>query len=401
MITVLGPNMGSNALGRALVLAQLVDRLGYPVRIVGSLRKSQPIWAPALETEPRIPMETFPLSHQLHYPQAALTLKRMLGPNEIVIISKSLPTSMGLALMAGVSPQRTILDIDDWEMGFRLERYQGHGLKRVARLAEGAANAMMPWKVDSDLGVWCAETVAPLYPHRTVSNQFLAERFGGRVVRHARDEREMDPAKHDGRKLRADLQIPNDGRVWVGFIGTPRKHKGVDVLVDAMARLRGQMAPGLLLFGFDENQEEAAVVVRQARALLGEERLRTRGFFPMTELADHVAAADIIAIPSLENEASRGQIPAKLFDAMAMGRSVVVSNVNDMADILGDAGEVVPAANPAALSAVIEALSNDAPRRRELGQRARQRFLERDSFMACAQQLDDVLQPLLRHTKIG
>lgn len=401
MITVLGPNMGSNALGRALVLAQLVDRLGYPVRIVGSLRKNQSIWAPALETDPPIEMVTFPLSNQLHYPLAARTLKKLLAPDEIVIISKSVPTSMGVALMAGVSPERSILDIDDWEMGFRLGRYQGHGIKRLAQLAEGGANAMMPWKVDTDFGVWCAETAAPLYPHRTVSNQFLADRFGGKVVRHARDEREMDPSKHDGRKLRATLQIPDDGRVWVGFIGTPRKHKGVDVLVEAMALLGGDLAPGLLLFGFDENQEEAAVFIRQARALLGPERLRTRGFFPMTELPEHVAAADIIAIPSLENEASRGQIPAKLFDAMAMARPVVVSNVNDMAEILGDSGEVVPASNPKALSAVIQKHADDPDYRHKLGQCARQRFMERDSFMACAKQLDEVLQPLLRHTTNG
>lgn len=394
MITVLAPHMGSNALGRALVLAELVDRLGHEVRIVGSTRKDGKVWAPALESH--IPMETFRLTTRAGYPQAAVALRRMVKPDEIVIISKSLPTSQGLALMAGIQPSRSILDIDDWEFGFRLGKYQGSALNRINGLSSGLLAALIPRRINTDFGVFCAERLAKTYPHRTVSNTWLAEHFGGQVVRHARDERLLDPAKHDGKALRERLQIKEGERLWVAFIGTPRAHKGVDVLIEALTLLKGKDAPGLMLFGFDESDQDAATFAEQARAALGPDRLRIRGVFPMSELPDHVAAADIIVIPSLESPATRGQIPAKLFDAMAMGKAVIVSDVNDMAEILGDTGRSVPASNPPALSHTIQELCDDVEQRHDLGRRARVRFLERDSFEACANQLEHVLAPLLR-----
>jgi len=392
MITVLGPNMGSNALGRALVLAQLVDRLGHPVQIVGSLRKNQSIWGPAQDHP--IPVKTFPLYRQDHYFSAARALHHLTRTSEVVIISKSSPTSVGLALMAGIDPERSILDIDDWELGFRLARYQGSLVATAAKVVERSVGALFPWNVDTDLGVWLSESVAPLYPHRTVSNRWLSSRFGGHVVRHARDETELDPAQTSGIRIRQTLGVTED-RVWVGFIGTPRTHKGVDVLIQALALCQGANAPGLMLFGFDDNQSESVELMEMARQTLGEERLRVRGFFPLSELAEHVAAPDIIVVPSLDSDATRGQIPAKLFDAMAMAKAVIVSDVNDMPHILGDAGVVVPASNPGRLAEAIDMLASDAPSREAVGRQARLQFLKNYSFEACAEELSKVLNPLL------
>lgn len=395
MITVLCSHMGTNALGRALVLAQLVDRLGHPVRLVGSIRASGKIWAPALDMEPKLPMETFELTRHDDYPRAARTLRKILAPGELVIISKSLPTSQGLALMAGVHPHRSVLDIDDWELGFRLALDGGQHLKGARGLARGFFGSLYPSRINTDLGIFCAEALAPLYPHRTVSNQWLQGRFGGQIVRHARDERILDPSLHDGLALRARMGIEGGQRLWVAFIGTPRLHKGIGVLIEAMARLKGPHAPGLMLFGFEATDEVSAGFAQTARALLGEDRLRLEGFFPLSQLPQHVAAADILVVPSLETEASQGQIPAKLFDAMAMAKPVIVSDVNDMAQLVGDAGVVVPPADVTALSEAIDLLCRDDVERRAVGARARASFMARDSLQAVSREFERVLDPLL------
>ena len=394
-ITIVCPHMGNNALGRALVLAQLAQRLGHQARVVGSVRQPGQLWAPALDMEPAPGLETFALARPKDYPRAASALRALLAPDDVVILSKPLPTSMGLALMAGVSPSRCVLDIDDWELGFRLAR-EGSTLRDPRRAARAAVELLHPNRLNTELGIWGAEALARLYPHRTVSNQWLQSRFGGQLVRHARDERALDPQRHDGRALRAELGIaPESSRAWVGFIGTPREHKGIQVLIEAVARLSGPDAPGLMLLGFDQRDAVTARFVQLARASLEPQRLRVKGTFALSALPEHVAAADILAIPSLATPASQGQIPAKLFDAMAMARPVVVSQVNDMPALLGQAGLVVPPGDAPALAAALDALARDPARRAALGQRGRAQFLARDSVAACARALEQVLEPLL------
>ncbi len=392
MITVIGPNMGTNALGRALVLAELAKRLGHEVQIIGSLRKNQSVWGPARNSP--IPIRTFPLYRQHHYLSAAKRVHELCASSDAVIISKSTPTSLGLALMAGVDPRRSILDIDDWEMGFRLARYKGSFGSRALTILERGVSTFLPWTIETDLGVWLSEEMAPLYPWRTVSNEWLASRFGGHVVRHARDETVLDPLQVDSSEIRREISATND-RVWVGFIGTPRTHKGVNVLIDALAQLKGKDAPGLMLFGFDETLSESVHLADLALQRLGADRLRVKGFFPLNELPAHVSAPDIICVPSVSSAATQGQIPAKLFDAMAMGKPVVVSDVNDMSKIVGEAGLVVPPEDSAALSAALNRLAQSPELRQKLGTLARQRFLENDSFAACAKELSAVLTPLL------
>ena len=101
-------------------------------------------------------------------------------------------------------------------------------------------------------------------------------------------------------------------------------------------------------------------------------------------------------VPSLETEASQGQIPAKLFDAMAMAKPVIVSDVNDMAQLVGDAGVVVPPADVSALSEAIDVLCRDDVERRAVGARARASFMARDSLQAVSREFERVLDPLLR-----
>jgi len=295
---------------------------------------------------------------------------------ERLLVCKPLPTSLGLALLSGFPAQRMLLDVDDWEVGLSLphDGSSPHPLRRAASALYGAARRGQP---NSVLGTWLCERQARRVPARLVSNKWLQRRFGGTLLYHVRDEHFLDPARVSAEPLRARLGL--DGRTWVGFVGTVRPHKGLRDLVAALVRLRGERAPGLLLLGTDPDDPVVAELIDLAANVLGPDRLRVRRQFDHAELPEHVAAADIVAVPSRDMPQSRGQVPAKVFDAMAMARPVVASRLNDLPEILDGCGVTVPPGDPAALARAIADLEEPA-RRRELGEAGRKKLVEHYSF---------------------
>jgi glycosyltransferase involved in cell wall biosynthesis len=225
--------------------------------------------------------------------------------------------------------------------------------------------------------------------HRIVSNRWLAARFGGEILYHVRDPAELDPSLPPAHAV---TPLP-DGATWVGFVGTPRPHKGIDVLVDAVASARRHADVGLAIMGIADTNDP--IVVR-ARQLLGAERFVTYPQFPFSALADHLRLLDIVAVPSLDVPAAWGQIPAKLFDAMSMAKPVVASALNDIPEILEGAGIVVEPGRVSPLADAIVALGGDPKMREQLGKRGREKLIESYSYAAGRPILIDVVRSAIR-----
>ena len=217
------------------------------------------------------------------------------------------------------------------------------------------------------------EEYARRRPSRIVSNRWLQQRFGGEIVYHVRDASVLDPAgTPESLPARLDPAL-----VWVGFIGTPRFHKGIHVLLQAVVEARRHANVGLVVMGCSEGEP----FVLSARAALGA-AFEGLPAFPWSELRDHVRLPDIIAVPSLDVPAAWGQIPAKLFDAMAMAKPIIASALNDMPEILSGVGVTVPPGDQQKLADAIVGLARDAGRRAQLGAAAREKLIRLYSYDA-------------------
>lgn len=378
-VAVVCPNLGSNSLGRAMLLAELL-RHDAPVRLVGVCRTEE-VWSPAKSLQ--IPIESYRLRREDRYSPAAVKWLKATLRDDLVIVSKPVPHSLGFVLAAGVRPSRMVIDIDDWETGFaqlRANEVVGPLAFRVAR----TRSYLRRLGLNAFTATRALEEVARRAPFRLVSNHWLQSRFGGKVLYHVRDPLTLDPE----RARPPVLPALAGARCWVAFVGTPRRHKGLDALVDALAQLQGANAPGLLIMGADAS---AAATLERAQARL-KHRFASVEQFPFDRLGDYLALADIIAIPSLNVPSAWGQLPAKLFDALAMAKPVVVSDINDMADVAADCGLVVPAGDTRALSLAIGRLAEDASLRAELGAAGRRKFLERFTHAAGRSVLLDVVR---------
>jgi glycosyltransferase involved in cell wall biosynthesis len=169
----------------------------------------------------------------------------------------------------------------------------------------------------------------------------------------------------DRTAMRASLGL-EDGDFAVLCVANLRPEKGVDTLVEAVARAGG----ALRLRGFVVGDgPERARLERLVRGVEGVALLGSRGDVP-----DLIAACDAVALLS-EAEA----LPMSILEAMALGRPVVTSDVGGTSEAVGDGetGIVVPAGDADAAAAALARLAADPATAQAMGERGRARQRER------------------------
>ena len=353
-VSVLAFDLSDNATGRADLLARLLAPR-YEVEVVGP-RFGDAVWRPARDGAVR-----YRALPGARWPRFGATLPALarLADGDVLFASKPRPTSFGVALLARRQRRRPlILDIDDWELGFF---YRAGFWGRVGRLLNLGNPNGLPW-------TWLAERLVSRADALTVASRFLADRFGGILVPHVRDTEAWAPERFDRAAARARLGVGN-ARV-VMFLGTPRGHKGVKDLVEATAELDGAR---LVLVG--ANPDSAA-----ARRWAARGHVKVVAEIPFDEVPRYLVAADVIAVPQRATTDTVGQVPAKLFDAMALGRPIVSTAVSMIPEILEGCGVLVRPGDTTALRVALGRLLDDPASAAELGRRARQRCTERYSF---------------------
>jgi len=165
----------------------------------------------------------------------------------------------------------------------------------------------------------------------------------------------LPSSRAHGESTMAAERPPGEGPRFL-FVGRYAPVKGVDILLEAMARYRrGGGAGHLYLFGGGPMEAE----IRQ-RA----DGPELAGSVTVGGLADRetylaqLRACDCFLIPSRMES-----IPLVLSDALHSGRPLIVSDVGDMGHLLREtpAGLVVPPEDPAALAVALGEMSKAEP----------------------------------------
>jgi glycosyltransferase involved in cell wall biosynthesis len=104
------------------------------------------------------------------------------------------------------------------------------------------------------------------------------------------------------------------------------------------------------------------------------------GRVPIAQVPAYLSAAAVVVVPQRESSDTRGQVPAKLFDAMALGRPIVSTRVSMIPEILEGCGVLVPPGDVGGLLTAIGHLLDHPDEAQALGAAARRRAVERYSF---------------------
>ena len=166
-------------------------------------------------------------------------------------------------------------------------------------------------------------------------------------------------ARHDTEA--AALRAAYGGGPLVLFVGRFRYYKGLRVLLEAMARVRGTL---VLVGGGGEETE-----LRRLHARLGlGDRVRFAGSLDEAGLLAHYRAADVAVLPSTLAAEAFGLV---LIEAMASGLPVVSTELGTGTSFVNrhdETGLVVPPGDAEALAAALNRLLADPDLRRRMGE---------------------------------
>lgn len=161
------------------------------------------------------------------------------------------------------------------------------------------------------------------------------------------------------------------GDLLVVAVGRLARVKGFEYLIEAASRMD---RVALAIVGDGELRPELERLARASRA-----RVVLTGGVPRDRVAEALAAADVVVVPSVVD--NRGRVDATTstaLEALAAGRPLIATRVGGIPEVVHDRenGLLVPQKDPAALAAAIEALRADSELRGRLSRNAREFAVE-------------------------
>ena len=367
-VAVVAWDVGHNPFGRAHLLADLL-RENFEVEIWGAQfdRYGSAIWPPLRDTT--IPVRRFPGSSFPEFLDTLDDVARRIDADAIFVSKPRLP-SLALGAMAKELWNRPlILDVDDFELSF-FQEIDGVDLDEVWR-RRAEPDLSLPF---GNLWTRACDSVVGQADQVTVSNPELAARYGGLIVPHARDETLFDPQRYDRDASRRRLGLKEDDRLLL-FGGTPRSHKGLLELLEALEALG------------DDHLRLGVFATRELDDLRPQIGNLDRWILPLVAPAFHelpavLAAADLsCALQSPGHAVSQYQMPAKVTDAMAMAVPCLVSAVPPLSSLIDkDVVEVYDGQVP--LHERLRQIFDDDEASADRARRSREVFLESHSYAA-------------------
>ena len=206
---------------------------------------------------------------------------------------------------------------------------------------------------------------------------------GARDVRHAYvPAPELRPPGRSAEDVRTELQA--HGRPLVVVVARLHPQKGYPVLLDAAAGWTTRYpVPLVVAAGSGPAHDQLA-------ARIANEGLPVRLLGHRSDVADLLAAADVVVLPSQWE----GQ-PLTVQETLRAGVPLVATAVGGIPAMVGDAAMLVPYGDAAALSAAVSRVLDDDDLRRSLGIRGRAQALSWPTEEQTVEQVSELYDEVL------
>jgi glycosyltransferase involved in cell wall biosynthesis len=189
------------------------------------------------------------------------------------------------------------------------------------------------------------------------------------------DPGKFQPDVEAAKLVRTRYGLAADDVLVVG-VGRLVHWKGFRYLIDAVGGARSRVPSiRLVLVGNGDVRDELEARVRQLDL---SQRISFAGMLPREGVAAHLAAADIVAVPSIHYGGFVDGQPTVALEAMAAGRPLIVTRVGGLPQLVeeGQNGLIVEEQDADALADAIVELATDSGLRRRMGERSRRRIVE-------------------------
>jgi glycosyltransferase involved in cell wall biosynthesis len=184
----------------------------------------------------------------------------------------------------------------------------------------------------------------------------------------------------DRREARQRLRLGDQPLVLC--VGRLSRAKGQDVLVDSWPAVRSEVPEAeLALVGDGEDMEQLRRRADASIRLVGHR----------DDVGDWLAACDVVAVPSRWEGMSLGML-----EAMATGRSIVVTDVPGAREAVDGTAAIVPPEDPEALAAAIAERLLDPTKRQVEGSAAAERARRNYDLRETVNRVADLCEEVLR-----
>ncbi len=349
----------------------------FEVEVIGPLFGER-VWPPCDTNE--FTYKPVPcVSSPAHFIKSMKKIENLIS-GDIIYASKPRFSSFGVGILSKLTSHRPlILDIDDWELGWFLPY-------RFRKMASLSVKSIL--EVNGFLNTLCMEKVTFIADGITTASRFLQNRFGGEYVPHARDTELFDPSRYDGEKIKRELGLKDEKIIM--FLGSPKPHKGIEDLFAATRSLKRKDVR-LLIIGASDGY------LFKSPLLDGVNHLTIiKGMVPFMRIPEYLACSDLVVLPQNNVPSNHAQVPAKLFDAMAMAKPIISTKISDMPEILKDCGLIVETDSPKYLAEKIDFILENPNEAKTIGQKARERCIEKYSLRVVGERLNNYISERIK-----
>ncbi len=372
-------DLSSNPIVRAYPLGQALRRCGYEVEYLGFLLDDDEVYRPYRD---KVDVKALLADRSVAdvIPKSFALAQKADG--DIIYAFKPLWTSFWPALLASGFGRKKplLLDVEDNETWGTAFQTRGQAIRAALRGWRTATNSK--WSK-------LLHPATHLAHASTVSSSRLQQIYDGQIVLHGPDSASYHSEELSQRECREELGLPSDG-LMILFAGRPHWYKGLDIVVEALQRYEKQ--PHLVLCGDPENP-----IFRRAKEQLAE-RCHLMGYIRNERMPVVLSAVDVVPVLQRKTSYTEAQIPAKLLEAMAMGKVVVGTDVSDLQRLIGggeDArGWLLKDNSPRSFAQVVRDIASKPRDTAERCQRARSFHLEHASVEANSRKLCSILDDI-------
>lgn len=386
-VCILAPNLAAGGMTRAYMIANVIQHIGYPVRIVGYLPQERSIYP---IPPSNLHVEAVSVSS---YAGLLCKLVRILN-DDIVYAIKPRANSFGAALFTRmIRRHRLILDVDDWEPYFYKSNFHQLHLNKWKKIIHSDFLSTIRLMCFSDsfryskshINLYRLNKKISTVDAVTANTRFLQRKYNAYYFPSAKDTLKFDPNRFNEETARALLGL-SEFKVLM-FPGTSVIHKGLEDVLVAIDKI-GQPDLRLVIVG---GREEGNSYLNNLLGRWHKWIIR----LPQTSSDDMprvIAAAHAIVLPQRDTLVGQAQFPMKLTDAMAMAKPIISTYVGDIPEIVGDTAYLVEPDSPDALAHTIKSILQNPKEALIKGQEARKRCIKRFNFDQVGQKLAHILE---------
>lgn len=211
------------------------------------------------------------------------------------------------------------------------------------------------------------------------------------VVPNGVDASRFEPLPRD---VELSRELGLDGLRVIGYVGSVLDYEGIGLLLEAVQLLAARRADFRVLVVGD-GAERARFERESVERGLGE-LVTFTGRVPHHEVERYYSLVDIAPFPRLPLPVCEMVSPLKPFEAMAMGKAVVASDVKALAEIVDDGvtGLLHAKGDPGSLARALEQLLDDDVLADTLGDAGRRWVRSERDWSVLAERVSDVYRSL-------